>query len=58
MNKKEEVATQEAKFTKQQLLQCKDFKKDLVNVVLEDNKFYTKQEAQELINKFLNRRVR
>lgn len=47
------------KFTKQKLCNAEKYagKRDILQVVLEDNKLYTTQETDQLIIKFLRRAV-
>lgn len=47
------------KFTKEQFLNAKEpiGSLDALYVVLEDGKEYTKEEAEKLLNDFLNRKV-
>lgn len=55
---KEEVVI-ENKFTKEQLVSSKLFNndKDILSATLEDDKNYTKKEAQEIIEKFKKGKV-
>lgn len=49
----------DVKFTKEQFLNAKEpiGSLDALYVVLEDGKEYTKEEAEKLLNEFLNRKV-
>lgn len=49
-----------ARFTKAQLLESRKYrsKKDVVNALLKDNRTYTIDEADALINKFMKGRVK
>ncbi len=55
---KEEIVI-ENKFTKEQLVSSKLFNndKDILSATLEDDKNYTKKEAQEIIEKFKKGKV-
>lgn len=57
--KKEEKVITENKFTKEQLVSSKLFRKDkdVLSATLESNKEYTKKEAQEIIEKFKKGKV-
>lgn len=57
--KKEEKVIIENKFTKEQLISSKLFRndKDILSATLEDDKNYTKKEAQEIIEKFKKGKV-
>lgn len=44
-------------YTKEQILQSKKFKKDIVSALLKDNRTYTISQVEELINTFLKREV-
>jgi len=48
-----------SKFTKEQLVNAKKYsnRKDLLNALLQDNKLYSFDETDELINKFENKKV-
>jgi len=48
-----------SKFTKEQLVNAKKYsnRKDLLNALLQDNKLYSFDETEELINKFENKKV-
>jgi hypothetical protein len=49
----------EAQFTKEALLKSKSFEKykDLLNVILEDDKYYTNAQVQKMIEKEMKRKV-
>lgn len=55
--KKENVQKQdnlnEKEFSKKALLRCGEFKKDLINVLLENDKKYTKTEVKKIIDDFM-----
>lgn len=48
-----------SKFTKEQLVNAKKYsnRKDLLNALLQDNKLYSFDETDELINKFESKKV-
>lgn len=48
-----------SKFTKEQLVNAKKYsnRKDLLNALLQENKLYSFDETDELINKFENKKV-
>lgn len=50
---------EQSKFTKLQVYKSEKYKnrKDLINVLLEDDKTYTVKEIDELIKKFLERKI-
>lgn len=54
-----EAKSKEIKFTKEQFLNAKEpiGSLDALYVVLDDDKKYTKKEAEKLLNDFLNRKV-
>lgn len=54
-----ETKQADVKFTKEQFLNAKEpiGSLDALYVVLEDGKEYTKEEAEKLLNDFLNRKV-
>lgn len=47
-------------YTKQQLISCQKFRsrRDILAVILEDEKTYTMQEAEQKLSAFLKRRVK
>ncbi len=52
---------QEASFYKEQFLASKQrpgFERDILSVVLEDKKMYTMAEADQLIDQYMNRKVK
>lgn len=51
--------TDEAQFTKEALLKSKSFEKykDLLNVILENDKCYTNVQVQKMIEKEMKRKV-
>lgn len=62
MKKKEirtEKTVEELRFTKKQLISSKKFKdlKDVLAVVLTENKTYGVQEAEEIVQKFMKGKV-
>lgn len=56
VNEREKPVT----FTKQQLLKSKKYaeKKDLLSALLVDDRSYSMAEVEEILNKFLKRKVR
>ena len=48
------------KFTKEQILNAKklDYSKDVLQVVLEENKLYSKKELDKIVQDFLKREVK
>ena len=59
IKKEEKEVVIENKFTKEQLISSKLFSnnKDILSATLENNKEYTKKEAQEIIEKFKKGKV-
>lgn len=59
MTKKDEKK-EEATFTKAQLLKSKKYSErvDLLNVLLQDDKAYTSNEVEKLIETFMNKEVK
>lgn len=55
----EQVVKEETKYSKKQLVSSKKYasNRDLLQVLLEDNKSYTLKEVESKINEFKKRRV-
>lgn len=58
--KTDKAAKSEPFYTKQSFLKSKNYKdkKDLISVLLDDNKSYTKDDVNKLIDGYLKRRVK
>lgn len=52
--------TETPHYTKQQLLACQRFRnrRDIMTAILEEDKIYTMQEAEQALSAFLKRRVK
>lgn len=59
MSNTKTVVKNEASFSKDAFLSSKSFeqKRDLLSVILEDDKKYTTKEVEELLKKEMNRKV-
>lgn len=53
------AAKAEPKYSKRQLLKSKKYmnQRDLINVLLEDDKLYTSSEVESTLNTFLNKKL-
>lgn len=52
-NVQKENVLKEKEFSKKALLRCGEFKKDLINVLLKEEKKYTKAEVKKIIDEFM-----
>ena len=58
-NEKKEIKSNEKSYLKEAYLKSKKYKdkKDLINTLLEDNKSYTENQVNKLIDNYLKRKV-